>query len=89
MALNASVRRKTSKAGTLERKSSKSDLKARPSWALFTRINEGSEILLLREKFSDWPEPGRIIKMKGHESSGEVLKVCIHYCTCSGIISMF
>lgn len=32
---------------------------------------------MFREKFADWPEPGRIIKMKGHESSGEVIKVCI------------
>ena len=79
VALNASTRRKSSKGGTLERKSSKSDLKARPSWALFARINEGSEMLLFREKFSDWPEPGRIIKMKGHESSGEVLKVYYYF----------
>ena len=30
------------------------------------RLNEGSEHILFREKFSDWPEQGRIIKMKGH-----------------------
>ena len=40
---------------------------------LFFRITEGAESILFREKFSDWPEPGRIIKMKGHVSSGEVL----------------
>ena len=32
---------------------------------------EGTESILFREKFADWPEPGRIIKMKGHVSSGE------------------
>ena len=36
------------------------------------RVTEGSEHILFREKFSDWPEQGRIIKMKGHVSSGEV-----------------
>ena len=40
---------------------------------LLYRITEGGESILFREKFSDWPEPGRIIKMKGHISSGEVL----------------
>ena len=43
------------------------------NYYLFFRITEGAESILFREKFSDWPEPGRIIKMKGHVSSGEVL----------------
>ncbi len=38
---------------------------------LLYRMTEGSEHILFREKFCDWPEQGRIIKMKGHESSGE------------------
>ena len=37
------------------------------------RVNEGTESILFREKFTDWPEPGTIIKMKGHISSGEVM----------------
>ena len=37
------------------------------------RTTEGAESILFREKFCDWPEPGRIIKMKGHVSSGEVM----------------
>ena len=37
------------------------------------RVNEGIESILFREKFTDWPEPGTIIKMKGHISSGEVM----------------
>lgn len=32
-------------------------------------MSEGAESILFREKFGDWPEPGRIIKMKGHVSS--------------------
>lgn len=65
-----SIRRKT-----LERKPSKGNVVDRPSWSLFARVNEGSETILFREKFADWPEPGRIIKMRGHESSGEIVKV--------------
>ena len=68
-----STKRKSSR--TLERKPSKGELRSRPEWALFGRVSEGSETILFREKFSDWPEPGRIIKMKGHESSGELVKV--------------
>ena len=39
------------------------------------RVNEGTEGILFREKFTDWPEPGRIIKMKGHISSGEFVVI--------------
>ena len=58
------------------RKTSK-DVKptSRPSWALFARVIEGGESILLREKFSDWPEQGRIIKMKGHEASVKLMVV--------------
>ena len=52
------------------------ELHKRPEWALFGKVTEGAETILFREKFADWPEPGRIIKMKGHESSGAVIKVC-------------
>ena len=48
---------------------------SRPSWALFARVVEGGESILLREKFSDWPEQGRIIKMKGHEASVKLMVV--------------
>lgn len=47
-----------------------------PSWGLFCPIVEGHEPLLFREKFSDWPEQGRIIKLKGHVCSGEEVEVC-------------
>ena len=37
----------------------------RPDWGINTVTIQGKEPISLREKFSDWPEPGRIIKMKG------------------------
>lgn len=37
------------------------------------RLTEGSEHILFREKFTDWPEPGRIIKFKDPEKK---MKVC-------------
>ena len=45
----------------------------RPSWALFVRLNEGSETVLFREKFADWPDESRIIKMKGHSTTEKVV----------------
>lgn len=43
----------------------------RPDWGINTVTIQGKEPISLREKFSDWPEPGRMIKMKGHAASGD------------------
>ncbi|KAL5456970.1 hypothetical protein EMCRGX_G034199 [Ephydatia muelleri] len=61
--LNASIRKTSKDAKPM----------TRPSWALFARVVEGGESILLREKFSDWPEQGRLIKMKGHEASVKLM----------------
>ena len=72
-ALNASTRRKSK-----DHRHAKGEPQRRPEWALFGKVTEGAETILFREKFADWPEPGRIIKMKGHERSVDVIKVCMN-----------
>lgn len=45
--------------------------KERPSWALFGKVNQNMETVLFKEKFVDWPDSTRLIKVKGQTSDGE------------------
>ena len=48
----------------------------RPPHAVLCQLFEGSEWVVFKEKFCDWPDESRIIRMKGGpESCGEVTKV--------------
>ena len=38
--------------------------KERPPWSLFAKANQHMETLLFREKFLDWPDMSRVIKVK-------------------------
>lgn len=49
----------------------------RPQWALFVRLNEGSETVMFKEKFADWPDESRIIKMKGHSTAEKIVSAII------------
>ncbi|XP_065188656.1 supervillin-like isoform X2 [Sycon ciliatum] len=49
--------------------------KSRPSWALLMSCKDGSETILFRSKFSDWPDPGKVIKTRAPASKTTAAKM--------------
>jgi len=47
------------------------DIKKRPDWAILGKLSQHMETALFREKFLDWPEFSRVIRVK-EKSSSEV-----------------
>ena len=68
----------------------KENLVPRPHHSIFLSMYEGAEWVIFKEKFCDWPDESRIIRMKGGpQTVGVLAKVCAVYCSCIYLLSSF
>lgn len=47
----------------------------RPAWALLGKLNQHMETSLFREKFLDWPEFSRVIRVKEREGDDKQVRI--------------
>lgn len=44
----------------------------RPDWCLFGKVNQNMETIMFKEKFVDWPDSSRLIKVKDNDDDKKV-----------------
>ncbi|KAG7295776.1 hypothetical protein JYU34_020830 [Plutella xylostella] len=49
--------------------------KTRPEWAILSKISQHMETILFKEKFVDWPDYSRVIKVKPQENKTNSLEI--------------
>ncbi|XP_045495492.1 uncharacterized protein LOC123694186 isoform X3 [Colias croceus] len=69
--LNAAEYQGARKDTTIATKSSKS----RPDWAIMSKVTQHMETILFKEKFLDWPDYSRVIKVKPQENKSNAVEL--------------
>ncbi|XP_041987270.1 uncharacterized protein LOC121739025 isoform X3 [Aricia agestis] len=55
--------------------SSVKSAKSRPEWAILSKITQHMETILFKEKFLDWPDYSRVIKVKAQENKTNSVEI--------------
>nr|XP_026499277.1 uncharacterized protein LOC113403058 isoform X2 [Vanessa tameamea] len=69
--LNAAATQGAREDSNLSTKSAKS----RPEWAILSKITQHMETILFKEKFLDWPDYSRVIKVKPQENKTNSIEI--------------
>ncbi|XP_072947591.1 uncharacterized protein [Epargyreus clarus] len=49
--------------------------KSRPEWAILSKVTQHMETILFKEKFLDWPDYSRVIKIKPQENKSSSMEI--------------
>ncbi|XP_045486740.1 uncharacterized protein LOC111003770 isoform X2 [Pieris rapae] len=58
-----------------EMKTSSKSSKTRPEWAIMSKVTQHMETILFKEKFLDWPDFSRVIKIKPQENKSNGVEI--------------